>query len=141
MTLPGQFKSATMKILPCRLAGLLLVLVLSCGLLVPASAKPLLSKSAKTGVYLLQPNRVAPLAESVWRNTPDTSGDSWLGNLKSITCSVCKVVVGFLQTALSLGWTDEKIAKAATKLCIGLGEVDERVCVGLIKMFKVSDIM
>lgn len=127
----------------CELAGLLLVLVLSPGPFGLASAKPL-----KTEAYLVPPGQVAPLTESgsirsqnVRRGTQGTLMDSQIHSLNSVTCTVCKVVVGFVQTALSSGWSDEKIANEATKLCIFLGEVDERVCVGLINMFKVSKII
>lgn len=135
--------------LQCELAGVLLVLVLvlvlSPGPLGLASAKPFIFK---TEAYLVPPGQIAPLVESasirsqnVRRGTQGTLKDSQIHSLNSVTCTICKVVVGFVQAALSSGRSDEKIVNDATKLCIFLGEVDERVCVGLINMFKVRKII
>ncbi|XP_076456755.1 sphingomyelin phosphodiesterase-like [Babylonia areolata] len=58
------------------------------------------------------------------------------GVLGTLSCSACKVVVTFAQVAFTSNWTDERIVKEATELCVFLHKVDRRVCAGLVHMFK-----
>ncbi|KAL8597001.1 hypothetical protein ACOMHN_050100 [Nucella lapillus] len=60
--------------------------------------------------------------------------------LKSLSCFACKLVMTFAQVAFTSNWSDDKIIDGATELCILLHEVDRRVCVGLVHMFKAEAI-
>ena len=55
-----------------------------------------------------------------------------------IECGVCKLLVMFLQTLVSEGKTQDEIAEIATKTCMELRIEDNRVCLLIIKEFKVS---
>jgi hypothetical protein len=61
----------------------------------------------------------------------------WGFNLKALTCSVCKAVVAFVQVAFTSGWSEAKIEQEALQVCLFLGLEDERVCTGIVALFKV----
>ena len=60
-----------------------------------------------------------------------------LGNVgKGISCSLCKILAGFLHYYINLETTDDEIVKILTKVCIDLKIEDKRVCVAVIREFK-----
>lgn len=66
-----------------------------------------------------------------------TSIEKKLGNVgKGLTCSLCKILTGLLQSYLELGTTEESVVNALTTVCIDLKIEDVTVCHGVIREFK-----
>lgn len=57
---------------------------------------------------------------------------------ETMSCIFCKRLISFVQYEISRGTTHEKIVSIATEICIELEIEDERVCVGITRMFQVS---
>ena len=55
---------------------------------------------------------------------------------RKVSCSLCKMIVGFLKYYIDQGSTENEIVKALTKVCIFLKIEDQRVCYGVVREFK-----
>jgi len=55
---------------------------------------------------------------------------------RKVSCSLCKMIVGFLKYYIDQGSTENEIVKALTKVCIYLKIEDQRVCYGVVREFK-----
>ncbi|XP_065062750.1 sphingomyelin phosphodiesterase-like [Rhopilema esculentum] len=55
---------------------------------------------------------------------------------QGLTCTICKIGTGILQSFLEQGSTEGEIVKLLTKICINLKIEDTRVCTAVILEFK-----
>lgn len=53
-----------------------------------------------------------------------------------VLCSVCKLVLTLLHVGFTSEWSEDKIEAEARTVCIMLRQEDQRVCDGIVHMFK-----
>ncbi|KAK7091157.1 sphingomyelin phosphodiesterase-like [Littorina saxatilis] len=132
---------ARFKLAPVLLASIFLNMT---------SAIPLLFKSEKTHSYSLhyleksnhdetklqEAMKKSKLFSQTFPHEVKLAPFLQSGKFQSITCSLCKLGVAAVQKALSSGMSSEAIVELAKTICVTFAHEDDRVCTGLVNMFK-----